>query len=225
MADFHISNFICIHAERPGPRRRLASGCRVVEAAAPTVAALPPAAWLSGPRDPWLIELHPLIRLSLRQLAANLKYGCLLSYLTLLPPTRCCRRAHIHSHTRTCTQHTAETECPIYSGAIKVGPFCDFSFALSCFVKVVIFHRLALTAARTLPNSWPWHAVRVISLFFCLFCCFFSAGFTDCLASWLSQQCWCSSSSLHTQSEHFHILPHLYLLSFLKKCIWIMYIL
>lgn len=159
-----------------GPRRRLASGCRVVEAAAPSVAALPPAAWLSGPRDPWLIELHPLIRLSLRQLAANLKYGCLLSYLTLLPPTRCCRRAHVHSHThtRTHTQHTAETECPIYSGAIKVGPFCDFSFALSRFVKAVIFHRLALTTARTLPNSWPWHAVRVISLFFFLFVVLFS---------------------------------------------------
>ena len=72
----------------------------------PSVAVLPPAAWLGGPRDPWLIELHPLIRLSLRQLAANLKYGCLLSYLTLLPPTRCCcRHTYTHSHTHT-LKHT-----------------------------------------------------------------------------------------------------------------------
>lgn len=111
------------------PCRRLASGCRVVEAAAPSVAALPPAAWLGGPRDPWLIELHPLIRLSLRQLAANLKYGCLLSYLTLLPPTRCCRHTHMQ------TTHTAKAECPIYSGAIKVGQFCDFSLHCLALLK------------------------------------------------------------------------------------------
>ncbi len=182
--------------ERPGPRQRLASGCRVVQAAAPTIAVLPPAAWLSGPRDPWLIELHPLIRLSLRQLAANLKYGCLLSYLTLLPPTRCCR----HAHTYTQHTHTAKAECPIYSGAIKVGQFCYFSFALSCLVKVAIFHRLALTTARSSPNSRPWQTVIVISLFFCLFC-FFSTGFVQrsCgrLTEGLSQQL--QSLSLETE--------------------------
>lgn len=131
-----------------------------MEAAAPSAAALPPAAWLGGPRDPPLIELHPLIRLSLRQLAANLKYGCLLSYLTPLPPTRC----YMHAH----TTHTAEAERPIYSGAFKVGQFCYFSFALSCLVKTAIFHRLALTAARSSPNSPVWQTLRVIipTLFF-----------------------------------------------------------
>ena len=152
------------------------------EAVAPSAAVLPPAAWLGGPRDPWLIELHPLIRLSLRQLAANLKYGCLLSYLTLLPPTRCCRHAH------TTHINTAKAECPIYSGAIRVGQFCYFSFALSCLVKVAIFHRLALTTARSSPNSRFWQTLSVItpSLFFCLFCVFFK-GFVQRLCGQLSE--------------------------------------
>lgn len=69
--------------------------------------------------------------------------------------------------------------------AIKVGQFCYFSFALSCLVKVAIFHRLALTTTRSLPNSRLWQTVSVItpSLFFCLFC-FFSTG----CAQWLCCQ-------------------------------------
>jgi len=129
-----------------GGRRRRGVGWRGGGAEPLGSRALPPAAGPRGPRDPRLIELHPLIRLSLRQLAANLKYGCLLSYLTLLPPTRCCRRTHTHTHTH-------KAECPIYSGAIKVGQFCYFSFALSCLVKVAIFQRLALATARSSPNS------------------------------------------------------------------------
>lgn len=121
-------------------------GVSAVEAAAPLAAALPPAAWLRGPRDPQLIELQPLIRLSLQQLAANLKYGCLLSYLTLLPPT-CCYMHTTHTH-------TVEAECPIYSGAFKVGQFCYFSFALSCLVKAAIFHRRSFfTKQPSLANA------------------------------------------------------------------------
>lgn len=98
------------------------AGVSAVEAAAPWAAALPPAAWLGGPRDPPLIELHPLIRLSLQQLAANLKYGCLLSYLTPLPPTRC----YMHAH----TTHTQPRQPNIFRG-LQSWPVLLFFF---CFV-------------------------------------------------------------------------------------------
>lgn len=59
------------------------------------------ASWWWGPWDGsnWIVR--PLIRLALRQLAANLKYGCLPSYLTPL--------AHPTTHTPTAVDaHRAE---------------------------------------------------------------------------------------------------------------------
>lgn len=61
------------------------------------------ASWLWGPWDGSNWIARPLIRLALRQLAANLKYGCLPSYLTPL--------AHPTTHTPTVADtHRAEQQ-------------------------------------------------------------------------------------------------------------------